>query len=124
MSKNNIPHWEIIDDCEHFIAKCSNCGKTADSRLLPNKCPKCSATMKNSGGITMKDSLKPCPFCGSSNLKQSVDMMWEMSTYYIKCLDCGGKMVGRCIDPYHYSSDEKQQFIDEVIAKWNGRADK
>ena len=46
-SKNNIPRWNIIDDCEYFIAKCSNCGHIEDSRSLPHKCPKCSAEMQN-----------------------------------------------------------------------------
>lgn len=71
----------------------------------------------------MNNELKKCPFCGSSNLKQGADKMWEMLTYYVKCLDCGGKMTGQCIDEYHYTPSEKQQFIDDVITKWNRRAD-
>lgn len=39
--------WVIIDDCEYFIAKCSNCGYIKDSRLLPHKCPKCLSVMLN-----------------------------------------------------------------------------
>ena len=27
-------HWIIIDDCEHFIAKCSECGRREDSRMI------------------------------------------------------------------------------------------
>ena len=26
--------WIIIDDCEHFIAKCSQCGRLEDSRKI------------------------------------------------------------------------------------------
>ena len=27
-------HWIIIDDCEKFIAKCSECGQIEDSRII------------------------------------------------------------------------------------------
>jgi hypothetical protein len=27
-------HWIIIDDCEKFIAKCSECGQIEDSRMI------------------------------------------------------------------------------------------
>jgi len=33
-------HWIIIDDCERFIAKCSECGRIEDSRMI-NKYPYC-----------------------------------------------------------------------------------
>ena len=26
--------WKIVDDTEHFIAKCSKCGEIVDSRML------------------------------------------------------------------------------------------
>ena len=41
-------HWVIIDDCEHFIAKCSECGKVVDSRLINDYpyCPNCGAKME------------------------------------------------------------------------------
>lgn len=29
-------HWIIIDDCEKFIAKCSECGRIEDSRMIHN----------------------------------------------------------------------------------------
>ena len=29
-------HWVIIEDCEHFMAKCSECGKVVDSRMINN----------------------------------------------------------------------------------------
>ena len=28
--------WIIVDDCEHFIAKCSECGEIVDSRMINN----------------------------------------------------------------------------------------
>lgn len=39
-------HWVIVDDCEKFIARCSNCDNYADSRLLPGICPKCNMKMR------------------------------------------------------------------------------
>lgn len=33
-------HWIIIDDCEQFIAKCSECGRIEDSRMI-SKYPYC-----------------------------------------------------------------------------------
>lgn len=43
------PHgeWIIVDDCEHFIAKCSVCGRIEDSRIVENYpfC-RCGAKMK------------------------------------------------------------------------------
>lgn len=27
-------HWIIIDDCELFMAKCSECGEVVDSRMI------------------------------------------------------------------------------------------
>ena len=27
-------HWIIIDDCEKFMAKCSECGQIEDSRMI------------------------------------------------------------------------------------------
>ena len=30
----NTGHWIIIDDCEKFIAKCSECGQIEDSRMI------------------------------------------------------------------------------------------
>lgn len=32
--KTKIGHWIIIDDCEYFIAECSECGRIEDSRMI------------------------------------------------------------------------------------------
>lgn len=43
-------HWITIDDCELFVAKCSECGKIVDSRMI-NKyqyCCRCGARMAES----------------------------------------------------------------------------
>ena len=32
--ESKIGHWIIIDDCEKFIAKCSECGQIEDSRMI------------------------------------------------------------------------------------------
>jgi len=119
MSKRS--YWDIIDDCEHFIAKCSNCGNIEDSRLLPNKCPKCSAIMKNSEG----NSLKPCPFCGSK-VELRVATCFDdkdgncheiIPTPQIEC-SCG--FIFWLKDPNWNSLDE---FKAETIKVWNRRVD-
>lgn len=38
--------WIIIDNCEQFIAKCSECGETVDSRMI-SKYPYCHCGVKN-----------------------------------------------------------------------------
>lgn len=37
--------WIIIDDCEQFIAKCSECGRIEDSRMI-SKYPYCHCGAK------------------------------------------------------------------------------
>ena len=34
LEKPKTGHWIIIDDCEKFIAKCSECGQIEDSRMI------------------------------------------------------------------------------------------
>lgn len=44
------PHgkWIIVDDCEHFIAKCSVCGRIEDSRLVKHySFCRCGADMRD-----------------------------------------------------------------------------
>lgn len=41
--------WIIVDDCEHFIAKCSVCGRIEDSRIVENY-PFCRCGAKMKGG--------------------------------------------------------------------------
>jgi hypothetical protein len=38
-------HWIIIDDCELFMAKCSECGEIVDSRMI-SKYPYCHCGAK------------------------------------------------------------------------------
>jgi len=42
-----VGRWILVDDCERFIAKCSECGRTEDSRMI-YKYPfcHCGARMK------------------------------------------------------------------------------
>ena len=40
----------------------------------------------------MSEELKPCPFCGSENLRQG-NVEYSFGTdIFIKCVDCSGKM--------------------------------
>lgn len=54
----------MLDDCEQFIAKCSECGQIEDSRMISKYlyCPNCGADMRgsenNRGGV-----VKECEFC-------------------------------------------------------------
>lgn len=50
--------WIIVDDTEHFIARCSERGKNVDSRRLDKFlfCPKCKTKMENIGGLTMNNN--------------------------------------------------------------------
>ena len=41
--------WIILDDVEHFIAVCSECGRTEDSRDIKNM-PYCHCGAKMDGG--------------------------------------------------------------------------
>ena len=43
--QQKVGKWIIIDDCEHFIAKCSECGRIEDSRMI-NKYPYCHCGAK------------------------------------------------------------------------------
>ena len=43
--QQKIGKWIIVDDCEHFIAKCSECGRIEDSRMI-NKYPYCHCGAK------------------------------------------------------------------------------
>jgi hypothetical protein len=43
--QQKVGKWIIIDDCEHFIAKCSECGRIEDSRMI-SKYPYCHCGAK------------------------------------------------------------------------------
>ena len=56
---------------------------------------------------SMREALKPCPFCGSKSLTLTVnEHHWKI----VECDDCG--MRGPCIDLED----------DEYLARWNTRA--
>lgn len=48
-----IGKWIIIDDCEQFIAKCSECGRIEDSRMI-SKYPYCHCGAKMEGDTDAK----------------------------------------------------------------------
>lgn len=50
--------------------------------------------------------LKPCPFCGSKNLRQH--SQFPVQVWSVKCRDCGGKMT--CAGSQ-----------EQVISAWNRR---
>ena len=52
IEKEPVKHgrWIIMDDVEHFIAVCSECGRTEDSRDIKDM-PYCHCGAKMDGGI-------------------------------------------------------------------------
>lgn len=44
-----VGKWIIVDDCEQFIAKCSECGRIEDSRMI-SKYPYCHCGAKMQEG--------------------------------------------------------------------------
>lgn len=42
--------WIVEDDCEHFIAKCSECGRSEDSRMIAEM-PYCHCGARMDGGV-------------------------------------------------------------------------
>lgn len=56
-----------------------------------------------------KTELKPCPFCGSDSLRKQITA-WPR---YITCNGCGAEQRSGLID---------DEGIDDVIRKWNRRA--
>lgn len=56
--------------------------------------------------------LKPCPFCGSSNVKNEwVYAGTDLEEYWVECMNCGGKGP--------WDSDQQQ-----AIEEWNTRVNK
>ena len=47
-------HWIIIDDVEKFLAKCSECGRVEDTRLIKDY-PYCHCGAKMDGGVDDDD---------------------------------------------------------------------
>lgn len=55
----------------------------------------------------MAEELKPCPFCGSENIREHSG--YPLEYWSVKCLDCGGRMQ-------FYGSQQ------QAINAWNRRA--
>lgn len=58
----------------------------------------------------MSEKFKPCPFCGSNNIRSGDN--WSCGYAYVLCNNCGG-MISQC-----YSNEE------EAIIAWNTRKKK
>ena len=50
--------------------------------------------------------LKPCPFCGSRNIRQH--SRYPVQVWSVKCRDCGGKM-------------QRPGSQEQAVAAWNRR---
>jgi len=62
-----------------------------------------------SGGIGKMEKLKPCPFCGSENVKMGSVSFSFGADIYVKC-DCGAK-VQIC----------EEHGEKELVKRWNSR---
>ena len=87
----------------------------------------------------MMQELKPCPFCGSSNLARSVDggilpdfidsarFDYREKPYYITCTltcdDCGAMLQGYTATSKHEDCDPDDA-IEDAYSKWNTRAER
>ncbi len=64
----------------------------------------------------METELKPCPFCGSSNIE-----LYKYNYWRIHCRDCGTEM-----SLLHYTPsghEVRQEHLEEAIVKvWNRRS--
>lgn len=58
----------------------------------------------------MDKRLKPCPFCGSKNVK-----VWGVEGFWVECEECN------CKGPYPLSMLHDD--VDSAIAAWNRRAE-
>jgi Lar family restriction alleviation protein len=69
----------------------------------------------------MDETLKPCPFCGGTNI---IAQLWDDTDDLIfgivECR-CGGCFMSEDIS-YFATDDEKRKAVAEAIAGWNVRA--
>lgn len=64
-----------------------------------------------------KAKLKPCPFCGNSNIKFSVTSPKRgQYSYYVRCQKCPAKL-----DSY-FDDRLMTELCDKMIEEWNRRA--
>lgn len=118
--------WIIIDDCEQFIAKCSICSKTQDSRKINEFefCPNCGSSMLPieeqfilDEYVRLTDVLNICfAYCpdddgscskAGTDLREMLDEIEALDTIDIpkrkpsvlkSCPCCGGKAEKRTAD--------------------------
>lgn len=71
----------------------------------------------------MPNELKPCPFCGSDNVKMSKGASWMMKKYRgniraVGCAECG--VFGGVFNLLAMTEKEAEEL---AIKSWNRRAD-
>lgn len=67
------------------------------------------------------DKLKPCPFCGSSNLYigELNGPLEDGITIYVRCLDCGATIEGEGVNE---DEDTRREWaMNDAAARWNRR---
>lgn len=67
------------------------------------------------------NTLKPCPFCGSSNLYigELDGPLEDGITIYVRCLDCGATIEGEGVNE---DEDTRREWaMNDAAARWNRR---
>ena len=59
------------------------------------------------------NKLKPCPFCGSTDIDYGVYTGTMRGFDYVQCQECGAEI----------HAAEGKEYLKEVIERWNRRAD-
>lgn len=106
----------IIEDVVYnYAVMCTRC--RCETRWEPNE----DAVIDIWNRRSTMDGLKPCPFCGNTNLKFTT---YEISPVcYLSCDDCGAEI---CLDVDWDDMDEEEheEKCHEVLAAaWNRRND-
>lgn len=69
----------------------------------------------------MTERLKPCPFCGGSNLHAGDfdGILEDGVTVYIRCMNCGGNIEGTGAHPEE--AIRARAALEDATERWNAR---
>ena len=114
--------WLEKEDENGFFYECTSCGYELEPHEGEggedyNYCPHCGAMMEHDEG---PEYIKPCPFCGSTNISFKDEGM----VCYMECEDCGAH--GPEAPSYGFSipGADEIPFMLKPIPLWNKREDK
>lgn len=66
--------------------------------------------------------LRPCPFCGSSELNVSFTIYASTigGRAFVECLNCGAKSGGEVVKNTAETRDTVDRFVQGIGESWNG----